>query len=556
MRTLIAATCLALLAGCTTRPTAPPDTSPRAKAINHYLMGDIHRRNGRFEEAITEFTQAYEYMPDEPFLARQIIRGYLMIHDFENAGLYAEALTEEYPEDPSAWFMLGRIYRQAERYDEASNAFRKALELTSFNILIYDELLKAEEESNDLVSVAEIYTKLVQLNPESALLHERLGLSLARIRENEEAKLYLQRALELDSEMTYARNLLGLVHLELNENEAAAAQFRRYLVAMPDDAGAREHFVAALTRLGRYEEALEEINTLCESAGAEPRHHIKRMYLLLRAGQPGEAGRMVPPNDAPIVGTLFRAIARKLSQEPYLPLIESLDEIDGDIHTESGAFLQQMLFLFGPEVTGDYLLRIMNQIAREGGASQRFDILRARILMAQDRDHAAQHLLRQALERFGENKWVHYYLAIIFEERNDLVNTEKHLEACLALDPDDPDVLNFLGYFYADNNMHLERAEELIKRALEMDPENGYYLDSLGWVYYRQGKADLAVEYLRRSILRMDTDDAIVRDHLGDAYLLQGKVEKALEEWRRAHRLDPELEGVAEKLRMYGKEPE
>ncbi|MCL4692614.1 MAG: tetratricopeptide repeat protein, partial [Candidatus Hydrogenedentes bacterium] len=70
----------------------------------------------------------------------------------------------------------------------------------------------------------------------------------------------------------------------------------------------------------------------------------------------------------------------------------------------------------------------------------------------------------------------------------------------------------------------------------------------LGWVYYRKGKADLAIEYIRRAIQAMERDDAILRDHLGDAYMLKGEKEKAIGEWERARRLDPELEGVQEKI--------
>ncbi|HQE83318.1 MAG TPA: tetratricopeptide repeat protein [Candidatus Hydrogenedentes bacterium] len=554
MRTLTAASCLLAVLGCSTLSSTPPEISPRARAFNHYLMGDIHYRNGRFEEAIDEFVQAYKCAPDEPFLAKQIIRGYLMVHDLENARGYAENLVAEYPDDPGAWFILGRICRQQELYDEASNAFNKALSLTSFNVFIYDELLKAEEESNDLVSVVDIYLKLVQMHPDSAMLLERLGLSLARIGQNDEAKACLQKALELDSGLTDARNILGLIHLELDENESAAAQLRRYLASSPDDASAREHFAAALARLGRYDDALEEFNVLCEQENAEPLHHLARMFLWMRSGNPMEAGRVAPPNDAPIMGTLFRAIARKLSGEPYLPLLESLDEVDGDIDLESQAYLQDLLFLFGVNPTGDFLFENMDDIAKTGFQSQRFDILRARILMAQKRNRPAERILTETLGRFGPDKWVHYYLAILYEEMNDLANTEQHLEACLELDPNDPDVLNFLGYFYADHNLKLDRAEELVERALEISPENGFYLDSLGWVYYRQGRADLAVEYIRRSILRLETDDAVVRDHLGDAYFLQGEVEKALEEWERAHRLDPELLGVADKLQKYRQE--
>jgi tetratricopeptide (TPR) repeat protein len=489
MRTLIAAFCLLILVGCQTVPPPPPESSPRAQAFNHYLMGDIHRRNGRFEEAIDEFIEAYHYAPDEPFLAKQIIRGYLMIHDLENARGYAETLVEEYPDDPAAWFILGRIYRQQERYEEASDAFEKALRLTAFNVFIYDELLKAEEESNDLISVVDIYLKLVQLHPQSAVLHERLGLSLARIGHNEEAKIYLQKALELDSSLEDARNILGLIHLELDENESAAAQFRRYLASVPDDTSAREHFAAALARLGRYDEALGEFNALCEQDDSRPRHHLARMFLLMQTGNAAAAGRAAPPNDAPIVGTLFRALARKMSDEPYLPLLESLDEAEGDISVESSAYLQEILFLFGADRSGDYLLEIMGDIAETGFASLRFNILRARILMVQERHREAERVLTETLDRFGPDKWLHYYLAITYEEMDDLNNTEKHLKACLELDPNDPDVLNFLGYFYADNNYQLDKAEELLDRALEMSPENGFYLDSLGWVYYRQKKA-------------------------------------------------------------------
>ena len=113
------------------------------------------------------------------------------------------------------------------------------------------------------------------------------------------------------------------------------------------------------------------------------------------------------------------------------------------------------------------------------------------------------------------------------------------------------DVINFLGYYIADKNMKLDEAEDLVERALELDPENGYYLDSLGWVYYRQGNGEDAVDYIERALLNMPSDDAILRDHLGDAYLMVGDSDRAVQQWRRARRLDPELEGVVEKINQY-----
>jgi Flp pilus assembly protein TadD len=147
-------------------------------------------------------------------------------------------------------------------------------------------------------------------------------------------------------------------------------------------------------------------------------------------------------------------------------------------------------------------------------------------------------------------KAIHYYLAIAFDELNDFLEAEKHLLAYIAISPEDADVLNFLGYMYAEENVKIDEAEQLLKRALAMDPTNPYYLDSMGWVYYRQGKGQQAVENIQNAIYGMDNDDAVLRDHLGDAYMLIGDTMRARKEWERALRLDPEIEGVREKLQQ------
>jgi len=133
----------------------------------------------------------------------------------------------------------------------------------------------------------------------------------------------------------------------------------------------------------------------------------------------------------------------------------------------------------------------------------------------------------------------------------DFEQTEKHLKAYLTLDPDDPDILNFLGYLYADNDIHLDEALLLLEQALDQDPNNGYYLDSLGWIYYRMGDAEKAIDLIQKAIYNMDSDDAVLRDHLGDAYYLKGDIKRALAEWDRAYRLDPTLESVKEKLEQH-----
>ena len=147
--------------------------------------------------------------------------------------------------------------------------------------------------------------------------------------------------------------------------------------------------------------------------------------------------------------------------------------------------------------------------------------------------------------------WLHYNAAICYEELDNFAATEHHLESYLKLVPNDPDVMNFLGYLYSEYKVKLDKAEKLLEKALAADPENPFYLDSLGWIYYQQGKPDLAIEYIQDALYKMDSDDAILRDHLGDAYLKQGNTERAVAEWKRSLRLDGSNTKVREKIKQH-----
>lgn len=133
----------------------------------------------------------------------------------------------------------------------------------------------------------------------------------------------------------------------------------------------------------------------------------------------------------------------------------------------------------------------------------------------------------------------------------------RYLELALAGRPDDADLLNTLGYLYADENTELSRAEDLVRQALaaasEDTPEHvlGYYQDSLGWTFLRQGKLDSAVVTLERAN-RMAPATPEIRSHLVDAYEAVGRTEEAtkllVEDLVRARGLDPDLRGRLRRL--------
>lgn len=543
---------LAISAGCATAPNAQPfnssSISPEAQGYNHYLSGVLYQRNGQFDEAAEEFRKASDLLPDSMLLSVRLVQFYIDAQDYENAEVMCRRVLERAPEDASLWIILATLCQHLGKHEEAAEALAKAESLAPESPEDFEGLLRVAEMANDRIMTIDVLKKLAEMNPTSPQVQLRLGMTLARINNGKDAQAALEKALELDPSMVQARSILGIVYLEDDKNEAAAEQFRVYLDKMPEDDGTREFLAGALGRMGQYSDALKEVTTIIERGQPEPIQYLELIYLRIRAGQAQDATSVMPPNETPILGTLFRAIARKAAGEPYEPLLKTLDDVEGDLESECTNYLNGLLYLFGNEDAGAYMVDTLSSMRGESIESRALDMIHARTLISMERDSEAAEVLETSLKRHQDDRLIHYYLGTVYETLDRFRDADRHLRRCLELDPTDAETMNNLGYMYAEEGVKLDEAERLLKKALELSPENGYYLDSLGWVYFKKGDADLAIEHIRRAILVMERDDAILRDHLGDAYLLKGETGKAIGEWERARRLDPTLEGVQEKI--------
>jgi tetratricopeptide (TPR) repeat protein len=543
---------LVISAGCATAPNAQQfnnsGVSREAQGYNHYLSGVLYQRNGQFDKAAEEFRKASDLLPDSMLLSIRLVQFYIDVQDYENAEVMCRRVLERVPDDASLWIILATLYQQLDRHEDAADALAKAESLAPESLEDFEGLLRVAEMANDRIMTIDVLKKLAEMNPTSPQVQLRLGMTLARINNGKDAQAALEKALELDPSMVQARSILGIVYLEDDKNATAAEQFRVYLDKMPEDDGTREFLAGALSRMGQYADALKEVTTIIEQGQPEPIQYLEQIYLNIRADRAKDAVVVVPANETPILGTLFRAMARRAAGEPYQPLLESLDDVEGDLDIECSEYLNGLLYLFGNEDAGAYMDDTLSSMRGEPIASRALDMIHARALMSMEHDAEAAEILEASLKNHEDDRLIHFYLGTVYETLDRFRDADRHLRRCLELDPSDAETMNNLGYMYAEEGVKLDEAERLLKKALELSPENGYYLDSLGWVYFKKGDADLAIEHIRRAILAMDRDDAILRDHLGDAYLLKGETGKAIGEWERARRLDPALEGVQEKI--------
>ncbi|MBV9532979.1 MAG: tetratricopeptide repeat protein [Bradyrhizobium sp.] len=150
-----------------------------------------------------------------------------------------------------------------------------------------------------------------------------------------------------------------------------------------------------------------------------------------------------------------------------------------------------------------------------------------------------------ALPDSGDKNNMHYYYyrGICEERSHQWPQAEADMRKALELQPDQPHVLNYLGYSWIDQGVHLDEAMKMIKRAVEQRPDDGYIVDSLGWAYYRLGDYDEAVKNLERAV-DLKPEDPTINDHLGDAYWRVGRKLEAKFQWAHARDLKPEADDL------------
>jgi tetratricopeptide (TPR) repeat protein len=196
----------------------------------------------------------------------------------------------------------------------------------------------------------------------------------------------------------------------------------------------------------------------------------------------------------------------------------------------------------------DDAMRDLERLAKDYPDSPLPDEQRGDILRIKQRFPDAVAAYDRAIVRIGSpgpNDWVVFYDRGVAEERSHLwPKADADFHRALELSPDQPFVLNYLGYSYADMGHHLNEARDMIQRAAERRPNDGAIVDSLGWVMYRQGDSKEAVKTLEKAV-ELEPEDSTINGHLGDAYWAAGRKVEAQYQWRRALTLNPPPDDAA-----------
>jgi tetratricopeptide (TPR) repeat protein len=193
---------------------------------------------------------------------------------------------------------------------------------------------------------------------------------------------------------------------------------------------------------------------------------------------------------------------------------------------------------------GDEAIQMLRKMAAAEPKRAAADMQLGDLLREKKRFAEAATAYDEAIKRLKAagtpERWSLYYSrGIALERAGQWQRAEADLQHALELEPDQPLVLNYLGYSWIDRGEKLRRGLKMIEKAVELRPEDGYIVDSLGWAHYKLGDYSAAVQYLEKA-LELVPEDPTINDHLGDAYWQSGRISEARYQWRRALQFGPD----------------
>lgn len=503
------------------------------EAIRRYAQGTLLEARGDVEQALGEYYRALLADPRAAHVARRVSELSARIGETQRSLEFAERSLELEPGNAHGLWLKGAALFNLGRVHESLPLLEGAVAADSGRVEYLRTLARVAEPLGRVDLVAWASERCVRLDEEDGESWFQLAAARARLGEFEAAERAIERSIEINPLRPGTLFLQAWIHEGQGRPEQAIQLYRQHLDIHEDDLVTRRRLVNLLSREDRYEEAYQEakrvsavtpndrealeveadlafrskhasegvklLDKLVQQSQAEPEAMMRALALMARNGRGKaavvEADRWAAAHPGDVRGSMMAARVRALTGDHSAAIARAKEAI----------------------------------VAFPDSASPR--ALHARLLQEAGRTAEAEQAWTESALRFPQHVGMRLDLALCREKLGDFAGSQQAAREALRLQPDDPVVMNFVGYLFADQAQHLEEAEGLIRRALDKDPDNGAYVDSMGWVYYRLGRLGDARRELERAV-RLTGGDPVVHEHLGDVYKDLKLMDLAKEQYR------------------------
>ncbi len=529
--------------------TLRPDGEHKAEALAHFVEGINFEENGEIENALEAYRQVLNVDPGQIELAVRVAALLSRDDDYPGAIDVLKDAMKARPNAPEPYFELAFIYaKYLKKLDQAVAFANKGIALDPKRIDGYQRLFEIYVAAADEKRAVETLDRANKTQTDDPVFWTKLG------------RLYSSIILKPDATPSPAQLAIvnrvfnkaaanardnAAVLKEVGDYLASTQQIRealplylRVLELQPEDAGVREKLATGFVLTNQRARAIETLEAIIKE---QPEKY--EPYELLAQLHDDEARALLRANQSDAATAEFKKAAANYEQSllinPNHPAtsLRLAELLLGALKQPERAqvVLQEARLRYPDAPEFAYYLGLALREAKKPKEA---------IVTFEEALNEAQNSNAEMLKpRFFLDYGAAAEEAGLYDKAAELFRKAIAMDPANAAEP-----YNYLGYMWAEQNMHLDEAEDAVKRSLQLDPGNGAYLDSMAWVQYRQGKYDQALENLQRAIQNMPRQDAVVFEHLGDVYLKLNRVPQALEAWQKAKTIDPANASLAAKI--------
>lgn len=497
-----------------------------------YLAARQASISGDFAAAATYYDRAIQFDPARLELLERATLANLALGQIDQAAVYAQALEDSGGRSQVAQMALFTHHAAEENYAEVLARLDKNLGVGP----LVDGLTRAWS----LLGQGDMSAALVAFDEVGkdrglgifALYHKALALASVGDMENADAILSDDSA---GSVRATRRAVMAHVEIlsQLQRNDDG-------LTLIEESFGGRD-----------LDPALRDMTAALEAGEVLPFTHVTNARDGLAEVFFSLAGALINEADREFI-LLYSRVAQHLRPDHVdailltAELLEQLDQLDLAVSSykkvprDNPAYHAAELGRAGAlrrDGREDAAIEVLEQLAQTHGDQAIVHSTLGDTLRSAARFQEAAQAYDSALALVSETdrrQWFLYYARGITHERLDNWDqAESDFRRALDLNPEQPQVLNYLGYSLVEKQVKLDEALDMIQRAVAQSPDSGYIVDSLGWVLYRLGRYDEAVGHMERAT-ELEPVDPIVNDHLGDVYWAVGRKMEAAFQWKRA----------------------
>jgi tetratricopeptide (TPR) repeat protein len=526
-----------------------PESLRKAEALAHFVEGTAFEENGEMEKALEAYRKVLNVDPGEAELAARVAALLSRQDEFPQAIDILKDAIKANPEAPEPYLQLAFIYaKYLKKTDQAVEFANRAITLDPSNIEAYQRLFEIELAAGDERQARQSLDRAAKSRSTDPAFWLRLGKLYSSLVFKPDAEPKADEISRLNEVFTKAVERAAedpAILKEVADYYASSQQIKeaiplylRVLELQPDDANAREKLATGFVLTNQRAKAVEMLEEIIKQ---HPEKY--QPYDLLAQVYDDQARAFQRDNKSEEAKAAFSKAAANYEQSLLINPEHAI------------TYVRLAELLLGPVKNAERAVTLLTDARRHFPDAPEMAYYMGVALREAKHPQQAVAAFEEALHESelegGEIATARFYFdfgataeqAGLYDKAADL------FKKSIAIDPGNAaEAYNYLGYMWAEHNMHLEEAADMIKRALQIDPNNGAYLDSLGWLEFREGKFDQALADLLRASQNMSRDDAVVFEHIGDTYLKLNHVSQALEAWQKAMTLDPQNKKLAEKI--------